>query len=40
MRLQIKQLNISEPKNMEEQVLKIVGPDIYEKLIKHYTDQQ
>ncbi len=37
---QIKGLNISEPKNLEEQALKLVGPDIYEKLIKHYTEKQ
>lgn len=37
---QIAHLNITEPKNLEEQALKLVGPDIYEKLIKHYTEKQ
>ncbi len=37
---QITPLNIKEPKNLEEQALKLVGPDIYEKLIKHYTEKQ
>ena len=37
---QIEYLGITEPKNMEEQALKLVGPDIYEKLIKHYTEKQ
>ncbi|MCL2283790.1 MAG: UDP-galactopyranose mutase [Fibromonadales bacterium] len=29
-----------EPKNLEEQALSLVGMDIYEKLIKHYTEKQ
>jgi UDP-galactopyranose mutase len=37
---QIAHLNIGVPKNLEEQALKLVGPDIYEKLIKHYTEKQ
>ena len=37
---QIAGLNITEPKNLEEQALKLVGTDIYEKLIKHYTEKQ
>ncbi|MES2417824.1 MAG: UDP-galactopyranose mutase [Bacteroidota bacterium] len=37
---QIAPLAIKEPKNLEEQALKLVGPDIYEKLIKHYTEKQ
>ena len=37
---QIKGLNITEPQNLEEQALKLVGTDIYEKLIKHYTEKQ
>ena len=32
--------NISEPKNLEEQAIKLVGKDVYEKLIKHYTSKQ
>ncbi len=37
---QIKDLNIGEPANLEEQALKLVGTDIYEKLIKGYTEKQ
>ena len=37
---QIKDLNIVEPKNLEEQALKLVGKDVYEKLIKGYTEKQ
>lgn len=37
---QIANLNIGEPKNLEEQALKLVGTDIYEKLIKGYTQKQ
>ncbi|MBP1762947.1 MAG: glf [Firmicutes bacterium] len=37
---QIKQYNIEIPKNLEEQALKLVGPDIYYKLIKGYTEKQ
>ena len=33
-------LNIGEPKNLEEQALSLVGRDIYEKLIKGYTEKQ
>jgi UDP-galactopyranose mutase len=33
-------LNITEPKNLEEQALVLVGPDIYYKLIKGYTEKQ
>jgi len=32
--------DISEPKNLEEQALKLVGKDVYEKLIKGYTAKQ
>lgn len=31
---------ISEPKNLEEQSISLVGRDIYEKLIKGYTEKQ
>ena len=31
---------IEEPKNLEEQALSLVGRDIYEKLIKGYTEKQ
>lgn len=37
---QIEELNIDEPSNLEEQALSLVGPDIYEKLIKGYTEKQ
>lgn len=37
---QIERLNISEPKNLEEQAIKLVGTDVYEKLIKGYTQKQ
>ncbi|MCR4830815.1 MAG: UDP-galactopyranose mutase [Pseudobutyrivibrio sp.] len=37
---QIKELNITEPKNLEEQALSLVGTDVYEKLIKGYTQKQ
>jgi UDP-galactopyranose mutase len=37
---QIAHLNIDEPKNLEEQALKLVGTDIYQKLIKEYTEKQ
>jgi len=32
--------NISEPQNLEEQAISLVGTDIYEKLIKGYTEKQ
>lgn len=31
---------VSEPRNLEEQALTLIGRDIYEKLIKHYTEKQ
>lgn len=31
---------ISEPRNLEEQALLLIGKDIYEKLIKEYTEKQ
>ncbi|MCD7956841.1 MAG: UDP-galactopyranose mutase [Lachnospiraceae bacterium] len=37
---QIADLHITEPKNLEEQALSLVGPDVYEKLIKGYTQKQ
>ena len=33
-------LNITNPKNLEEQALSLVGSDVYEKLIKGYTQKQ
>jgi len=32
--------DIKEPKNLEEQAISLVGVDIYEKLIKEYTEKQ
>ena len=37
---QVKESNITEPKNLEEQAISLVGKDIYEKLIKGYTEKQ
>ena len=37
---QIADLNITEPKNLEEQALSLVGKDVYQKLIKGYTEKQ
>lgn len=31
---------VTEPRNLEEQALSLVGRDIYELLIKHYTEKQ
>ena len=31
---------VTEPKNLEEQAISLVGTDIYEKLIKGYTEKQ
>ena len=37
---QIASVKIAEPKNLEEQALSLIGPDIYNKLIKGYTEKQ
>ena len=37
---QKKEAGITEPKNLEEQAISLVGKDIYEKLIKGYTEKQ
>lgn len=37
---QIADLGITEPKNLEEQALSLVGRDVYEKLVKGYTEKQ
>lgn len=37
---QISALNIKEPRNYEEQALSLVGTDVYQKLIKEYTEKQ
>lgn len=34
------QYKVDEPKNLEEQAINLIGPDIYEKLIKGYTEKQ
>ena len=37
---QIRESGIIEPKNLEEQAISLVGKDIYEKLVKGYTEKQ
>ena len=37
---QIAGLGITEPKNLEEQALSLVGEDVYRKLVKGYTEKQ
>ena len=37
---QRKELNGKEPENLEEQAISLVGRDIYQKLIKEYTEKQ
>ena len=37
---QKKEYGIVEPKNLEEQAISLIGKDIYEKLIKGYTEKQ
>ena len=37
---QISELHITEPRNLEEQALSLVGTDVYTKLIKGYTEKQ
>lgn len=39
-REQVESLNITEPKNLEEQALSLVGRDVHEKLVKGYTEKQ
>lgn len=34
------QINVEQPKNLEEQAIKLVGRTIYQKLIKGYTEKQ
>lgn len=34
------QAGATEPRNLEEQALCLVGRDVYEKLVKHYTEKQ
>lgn len=37
---QIRQAGINEPQNLEEQAISLVGRDIYEKLVRGYTEKQ
>lgn len=37
---QVKKLSITNPKNLEEQAISLVGIDIYKKLIEGYTEKQ
>ena len=37
---QVAELGITEPQNLEEQALSLVGRDVYEKLVKGYTEKQ
>ncbi len=37
---QIREAGITEPTNLEEQAISLVGRDIYEKLVKGYTEKQ
>lgn len=37
---QVRKSGIKEPKNLEEQAIRLVGRDIYEKLVKGYTEKQ
>ena len=37
---QVAEANINEPQNLEEQAISLVGKDIYEKLVKGYTEKQ
>lgn len=39
-REQIEALGITEPANLEEQALSLVGTDVYERLVKGYTEKQ
>lgn len=36
----MKKIGITEPRNLEEQAICLIGKDIYEKLIKGYTEKQ
>jgi UDP-galactopyranose mutase len=39
-KIESQRVKIDDPKNVEEQALSLVGSDIYEKLIKGYTEKQ
>ncbi len=36
----LREMGVNEPRNLEEQALLLIGNDIYEKLIKGYTEKQ
>lgn len=38
--IEAQRLSVEEPENLEQQALKLVGRDIYEKLVKGYTEKQ
>jgi UDP-galactopyranose mutase len=38
--IDLQSVHIKEPQNLEEQAIKLVGTDVYEKLIKGYTEKQ
>ncbi len=38
--IESQRLQVAEPENLEEQALSLVGRDIYEKLVKGYTEKQ
>ncbi len=38
--MQVAELGITEPQNLEEQALSLVGMDVYTKLVKGYTEKQ
>lgn len=37
---QVKEAGVTDPKNLEEQCLSLVGRDVFEKLVKGYTEKQ
>lgn len=37
---ELEEVSIEEPRNLEEQAIKLVGKTIYEKLVKGYTEKQ
>ncbi len=37
---QVAEVRVDEPQNLEEQALNLVGRDVYEKLVKGYTEKQ
>ncbi|HOZ54941.1 MAG TPA: UDP-galactopyranose mutase [Clostridia bacterium] len=39
-KIESQKLNFGQPENLEEQAISLVGTDIYEKLIKGYTEKQ